>query len=210
MKLRKTPASKRMTYTYYFDNGDKVILEPGKSTKIYASGTRFVKIDESITDTTIMELHRYDDAEVRSNLKYINIEDNHERQERIANKKKWAIEHPYESNPYDKPDRIISLDAFGDDEDAQEDKSKLLHKASLQASRSDEDFYNDKLEMIREYVATLPETMQELFDLIYIKELKQSEVCEMLGLSKSTVSERVKTLQKKIIKHFSEQPELLG
>jgi len=208
MKLRKTPVSKRMTYTYYFDNGDSVILEPGKSTKIYASGTRFVEIDESITDTTIMELHRYDDAEVRSNLKYINSEDNQERQERIANKKKWSIEHPYEPNPYDKPDRIISLDAFGDDEDAQEDKSRLLYKASLQASRSDEDFYTDKLEIIREYISTLPETMQEMYDLIYIQELTQAEVCVKLGLSKSTVSERVKTLENKIKKYFSDKPEL--
>jgi len=209
MKLRKTSASKRMTYTYYFENGDKVILEPRKSTKIYASGTRFVEIDESITDTTIMELHRYDDAEVRSNLKYINNEDNQERQERIANKKKWAIEHPNEPNPYEKPDRILSLDAFGDEEDSQEDKNRLLYEASLSAHDKGSNFYNEKLEIIREYVATLPETMQELFDLIYIEELKQSEICEKLGLSKSTVSERVKTLEKKIIEHFSLQPELL-
>ena len=210
MKLRKTPASKRTMYTYLFENGDKVILEPGVSTTIRATGHREIQIDETITEITIMELHRYDDAEVRSNLKYINSEDNQERQERIKNKKKWAIEHPYESNPYDKPDRILSLDAFGDDEDSQEDKSRLLYKASIHASGSDEYFYTDKLEMIREYVATLPETMQELYDLIYVQELKQSEVCERLGLSKSTVSERVKTLEKKIIEHFSAQPELLG
>ena len=208
MKLRKTATPNRMTYTYYFDNGDRVILEPGKSTKIYASGTRFVEIDESITDTTIMELHRYDDAEVRSNLKYINNEDNHERQERIANKKKWAIEHPNEPNPFDKPKRIINLDFFDDDRKPQEDNNKFLYEASLLAHDDDSDYYEDKLELIRKYVDTLPKSMQEIFDLIYIQELMQAEVCVKLGLSKSTVSERVKTLENKIKKHFSEKPEL--
>jgi DNA-directed RNA polymerase specialized sigma subunit len=50
--------------------------------------------------------------------------------------------------------------------------------------------------------------MQELYNLIYIKELKQSDVCDLLSLSKSTVSERVKTLENKIKKYFSEKPEL--
>lgn len=209
MKLRKTPISKRTTYTYFFDNGDRVILEPGVSTTIRASGDRVIQVDESITEISIKQLHQIDDADVRAELKHINCEDYQERQERISNKKKWAEVHPGEPNPYDKPKRIISLDAFGDDEDSHEDKSNLLYEASLSAHDGDSDFYNDKLEMIREYVATLPETMQELYDLIYIQELKQSEVCEKLGLSKSTVSERVKTLEKKIIEHFSAQPELL-
>jgi len=88
MKSRKTTASKRTTYTYFFDNGDKVILEPGKSTKVCANGKIEIIIDPSITEINITYLHREDDAEVRANLKYINCEDNQERQTRIANKKK--------------------------------------------------------------------------------------------------------------------------
>ena len=75
MKTRKTSSNQRQTYTYHFDNGDKVIIEPGKSTTIYASGGSAVVIDETITDVTIKKLHLSDDAEVRSNLKYINCED---------------------------------------------------------------------------------------------------------------------------------------
>lgn len=208
MKLRKTTASKRTTYTYFFDNGDKVILEPGKSTKVCATGKIEITIDPTITEINITNLHREDDAEVRANLKHINCEDSQERQERIANKKKWAAEHPYEPNPYDKPKRIINLDAFGDDEDSQLDKSNLLYQAHMLAQDTDDDFYKEKLEIIEEYVATLPTTMQEMYDLIYKQELTQAEACMKLGLSKSTVSERVKTLENKIKKHFSDKPEL--
>ena len=210
MKLRKTPTSKRATYTYFFANGDKVILEPGKSTTIFASGMKSIQVDESITEITITELHRQDDAEVRSNLKYINCESNIERQARIANKKKWAIEHPGELNPYDKPPRIMNLDAFNGDEKSQDDKSSLLYQASIYSEQINSNDNHEKLEIIKEYVATLPVTMQEMFDLIYVQELKQSEVCLILDKSKSTVSERVKILNKKIIEHFSNQPELLS
>lgn len=90
LKLRKTQTSQSQTYTYHFDNGDNVILESGKSTTIYASGDRAVVIDETITDITIKERHLNDNAEVRSNLKYINDENVNPRKERLKNKKEWA------------------------------------------------------------------------------------------------------------------------
>lgn len=211
MKLRKTPESQRMTYTYFYANGDKVILEPGKSTTVSATkGIVSIVVDESITELTIMELHRQDDAEVRSNLKYINCEDNQERKTRIANKKAWAIEHPNEPNPFERSKKIMSFDAFSDDEDSLADKSKLLYQASMNVDQEEDDYYEEKLELIKELVATFPKSMQELFNLIYIEELSQTEVCVRLGVSKSTVSERVKRLEEKIKKEISEKPELFG
>ena len=64
MKLRKTPKSERTTYTYYFDNGDKIILEPGKATTIRSSGYVLVQVDDSITELTIAQMHKDDDKEI--------------------------------------------------------------------------------------------------------------------------------------------------
>lgn len=86
MKLRKTPISERKSYTYEFDNGDKSIIEPGKTTFISASGDVSIQFDESIKDDTIKGLHLDDDALVKSNLKYINCEDNKTRNIRIEKK----------------------------------------------------------------------------------------------------------------------------
>ena len=202
MKLRKTPISERKSYTYEFDNGDKSIIEPGKTTFISSSGDVSVQFDESIKDDTIKELHLDDDALVRSNLKYINCEDNKTRNIRIENKKKWMIEHPNEPkelNPYNHPQRIIEIDFFGsDDEDF--DKSRLQFEAAMSFKRDEE--LSEEIRVLCEFVATLPKIMQQTYELIFIKGYKQSEMCKKLGLSKSTVSERVKNLEKNIKENF--------
>ena len=190
MKTRNTFTNQRQTYTYHFDNGDKVIIEPGKSTTIYASGGSTVVIDETITDVTIKKLHLSDDAEVRSNLKYINCEDEKNRRKRIENKKQWAKEHPeqpQELNPYNHPERILSLDFFGSNCDEDSDKSRLQYQIAKEADS--DNWLKEKMVEVREFVATLPETMQQTYDLIFVKGYKQCEMCKMLGLTKGTVSE---------------------
>ena len=178
MKTRKTSSNQRQTYTYHFDNGDKVIIEPGKSTTIYASGGSTVVIDETITDVTIKKLHLSDDAEVRSNLKYINCEDEKNRRKRIENKKQWAKDHPeqpQELNPYNHPERILSLDFFGSNCDEDSDKSRLQYQIAKEADN--DNWLKEKMVEIREFVATLPETMQQTYDLIFVKGYKQCEMC---------------------------------
>ena len=108
MKLRKTPKSERTTYTYYFDNGDKIILEPGKQTTIRASGYVSVKVDDSITELAIAQMHKDDDKEVESNLNYINCETRADAEKRRKLKKEWDEDHRDEfgfvhgENPYEK------------------------------------------------------------------------------------------------------------
>ena len=61
---------------------------------------------------------------------------------------------------------------------------------------------SEEIRVLREFVATLPKIMQQTYELIFIKGYKQSEMCKKLGLSKSTVSERVKNLEKNIKENF--------
>lgn len=106
---------------------------------------------------------------------------------------------PKELNPYNHPQRIIEIDFFGFN-DENFDKSRLQFEAVMSFRRDEE--LNEEIRVLREFVATLPKIMQQTYDLIFIKGYKQSEMCKKLGLSKSTVSERVKNLEKNIKENF--------
>ena len=212
MKLRKTPKSERTTYTYYFDNGDKIILEPGKQTTIRASGYVSVKVDDSITELAIAQMHKYDDKEVESNLNYINCETRADAEKRRKLKKEWDEDHRDEfgfvhgENPYEKPRRLESLDAFHGEDDFDEDKSKILYDIATQQERDNEDPYIEIREAVRSFVSTLPDSMKELYRLLYIEEYKSVEAAKILGIKEGTLSERKKLLKEKIKKYLKDNP----
>lgn len=212
MKLRKTPKSERTTYTYYFDNGDKIILEPGKQTTIRASGYISVKVDDSITELAIAQMHKYDDKEVESNLNYINCETRADAEKRRQLKKEWDEAHKdkfgfvHGENPYEKPRRLESLDAFHGEDDFDEDKSKILYDIATQQERDNEDPYIEIREAVRSFVSTLPDSMKELYRLLFIEEYKGTEAAEILGIKDGTLSERKKLLKEKIKKYLKDNP----
>ena len=212
MKLRKTPKSERTTYTYYFDNGDKIILEPGKQTTIRASGYISVKVDDSITELTIAQMHKDDDKEVESNINYINCETRADAEKRRKLKKEWDEDHRDEfgfvhgENPYEKPRRLESLDAFHGEDDFDEDKSKILYEIATQQERDNEDPYIEIREAVRSFVSTLPDSMKELYRLLFIEEYKAVEAAKILGIKDGTLSERKKLLKEKIKKYLKDNP----
>ena len=212
MKLRKTPQSERTTYTYYFDNGDKIILEPGKATTIRSSGYVSVQVDDSITELTIAQMHRDDDKEVESNLNYINCETRADAEKRRRLKKEWDEAHKDEfgfvhgENPYEKPRRLESLDAFYDEDGFSEDKSRILYDIATQIERDNEDPYEEVREAVRSFVSTLPASMQELYQLLYVEEYKPVEAAKILGIKDGTLSERRKLLKEKIEKYLKDNP----
>jgi len=203
MKLRKTPLWQRDTYTYRFNNGDWSIVSVGKVTSFH-DGSITVSNDVSITKEMISYLHKLDDKEVRDNLRAINFEDKPMMKERIAKKKQWDEEHPYEDNPYDKPIKVISLNAFTPDATLDMIDNFLYHNS---LDEGDEIAKEERIEELRkqveDYVSTLYPSMQELYQLFYVEGLSRIEICKRLNIDKTTISRRINLLNKKIFKNFS-------
>ena len=217
MRLLKTPANKRFRqeedgtktpiFTIYFDNGDKVIYEPGKATTVYAKGGRSVQIEEGITELTIKQLYNDEDNEINQNIRDSHCETPGMEKERLAKRTAWAKEHPEaddSDNPYNATHKLVSLD-YQPSDDFDSDHSTLeleIAKKQQEEEDSGDDVRDQYIEMIRAYVATLPKSQQELYQLHYVEGLNQTQICEKLHLSKSTVSERCKTLEQKLFKKF--------
>ena len=203
MKLRKTPLWQRDTYTYRFDNGDWSVVSVGKVTTFH-DGSITVSNDVSITKEMISYLHKLDDKEVRENLRAINFEDKPMMKERIAKKKQWDKEHPYEENPYDKPIKVISLNAFTPDATLNMIDNFLYHNSPYEEDEiAKEERIEELRKQVEDYVSTLYPSMQELYQLFYVEGLSRMEICKRLNIDKTTISRRINLLNEKIFKKFS-------
>ncbi len=203
MKLRKTPLWQRDTYTYRFDNGDWSVVSVGKVTSFH-DGTISVSNDASITKELISYLHKLDDKEVRENLRTINFEDKPMMKERIAKKKQWDEEHPNEENPYDKPPKVIYLNKFTPDATLDMIDNFLYHNSlDEEAEIAKEERIEDLRKQVQNFVSTLSFNMQELYQLLYVEGLTQSEAKDRLHLSRKAISKRAIRLKNKIFEEFS-------
>ena len=203
MKLRKTPLWQRDTYTYRFNNGDWSVVSVGKVTSFH-DGTISVSNDVSITKELISYLHKLDDKEVRENLRAINFEDKPMMKERIAKKKQWDKEHPYEENPYDKPIKVISLNAFTPDATLNMIDNFLYHNSPYEEDEiAKEERIEELRKQVEDYVSTLYPSMQELYQLFYVEGLSRMEICKRLNIDKTTISRRINLLNEKIFKKLS-------
>ena len=202
MKLRKTPLWQRDVYIYHFENGDKSIVSVGKVID-YHKGKCSVSFDSSITAETIKSLHKADDKEVRENVKAITFEDNIMRNERLANKKKWDIEHPDKPNPYDKPPKVIRLESITSNTTLDEIDNFLYQNLDENKDLIELERVESQRKLLKDFVKTLNYSMQELYDLLYIQGLNQNEISKKLNLTRGAISQRKKLLDEKIFKKFS-------
>ena len=203
MKFRKTPQNQRQTYTYRFDNGDWSVVSVGKVTSFH-DGTITVSNDASITKEMISYLHKLDDKEVRENLRAINFEDKPMMKERIAKKKQWNKEHPYEENPYDRPVKVISLNAFTPDATLDMIDNFLYHNLLDEEGKiAEEERIKALVDQVDAYVATFSERRQLIYRYYFKDNLTQEEIAHKLGVSENAVKMTIKKMKKAISKKFS-------
>lgn len=191
MKIFKTNAAKRGTYTYTFTNADgneeKVTLRPGEN---------------GVTEAYIKMLHSLDDSEVYYNLKNLRPERTEEEKAAIKtwteeyikketvnrgyapcdDEVKAAVKEAFPSN-YN-----LSLDyQFGDDEsDTDMDKSRILFEAATTMEEKEE---STETLHIRELISQLTEKQRDVVQKVWFEEMSFTDVAKEKNTSPSNIKQ---------------------
>lgn len=138
---------------------------------------------------SIQSLHSFDDAEVYNNNKHAR---RYVRPEQKVFMKEWRKEHPGEPEPDSWQLWNVSFDAVFSDEDGSFDDSHLAYKAW---ASSQEPEPSPRMERVFDFIETLPDRQQRLFDLAFVRELPQKEIAAILKIKPAAVSRAVKRLR---------------
>lgn len=177
MKFKKTSSNERITYTYHFADGTDSKITPNEN-------------DVTIVD--IKTLHSIDDSEVYYNIKNSRCQ--------LSEEEKLAIKE-WEANNLGKKFKKhwnISVDALMQGDDAI-DKSRIM--LEMATSTNNNELSNEIL-LLREFIETLPNSQQQLYQLKYIEYYSQTEIAEILGVSNMAITNRVKRLEETIKNNF--------
>ena len=200
MKLHKTRSDERGTYKYFDADGKLVVeLKPGEN---------------DVTEANIHRLHLLDDAEVRSNLKYLHGD----QKEQKAMVEKWKknyvtwFESVYHRMPTEDELAVAMEEAvpknwlgsieemMGDgDEDGVGDKARFLYTLD----EHDRELPAD-VERLNEIAAAMPESWREIYEMKFIEGYNNCEIADKRGVSESAIR---KTLGK-ITETISKDPVL--
>lgn len=180
MKFRKTPLKERGTYTYSFVDGEVSKIIPDK---------------DGVTTVDIKRLHAKDDNEVYGNIE--NSRPKLSKEEKLA-VKDWLDKHPGEELP---KNWNLSIDSLMQAEGSSVDKSRVMLEM---ATTLYEDEPSSEVSLLRDFIATLPDSQQKLYYLKYIEEYSQTEIAEILGVSDMAISKRVKRLKETIENNFED------
>ena len=181
LRVRKTPAAKRTTYTYPIYDGSTITLIPGK---------------DGIIEEFIVLLHHLDDAEVRNNLKNGRPELTAEEKQAV---KEWENAHPGEKAPRN---WNLSIDYVMSDDEHDSEKATI-------ENIPDGSEVSPEVEMLRAAVETMSERQKQVYELHYLRGFNVKETAAILGMSSPTVTAHKKRIVE-IIKKFFEGANFSG
>ncbi len=174
MKTRKTPMDKRMTYSYMGAVGNVATIYSDK---------------DGVMKAHIKRLYAFDDAEVYNNNKQAH---RYVDPKQKAMMKQWRKDHPGEPEPDSWRLWNVSFDAVFSGEEGSFDDSHIAYEAW---ASSQEPETSPRMERVYDFIETLSERQQRLFDLAFVKELPQTEIAVILKVKPAAVSRAVKRLR---------------
>jgi len=209
MRLKKTNATNRTTYTYSF-------TEMGENGE-YITRTETLRPGENgVTEMDIKMLHSLDDSEVYNNLKNLRpkVTDD-EKSEQAAwlarYKSDFLIKFGYEPTADDIRYAIserypkkwaLSLNQFESDEDQTDTVDKHCDLIDPTALVDPDDTLSAKDLRVREILITCTAKQQEAVRLVYVEGFTQEKAAQIAGCSQSAIKQRLDCVFEKIRESF--------
>ena len=193
MRLQKTKAANRITYTYCFDDGTKQVLRPGEN---------------GVTEIDIKKLHALDDSEVYYNIKNtrppVSDAEKQERAEWIEKfKADFIAAHGYApsedyiraavAEKYQK-NWNLSLNQYESDDDGTDTSDRHLEFADPSTVPGSDDV-PEYIDRLYEIVATLSPQRQAIFQMVLIEGKTNVYAAEKLGISEGQVRKDIKKIK---------------
>ena len=167
MLFRKTPTIERGNYVYRFNDGTVSVIAEGSEAEVW-----------------IKSLHSFDDAEVYNNIK--------NSRPQLESWQKKAVEEWKAQHPGEEPEKNWNLSMDGLTKTENQDTSIYARQlAEMTAEEPD-----PQKELLYEKLAELPEEDQDLYRLYFNERYSQEEIAEMKGVSKNTISKKLRRIQK--------------
>lgn len=201
MRLKKTNATNRITYTYCFDDGTQQVLRPGEN---------------GVTEMDIKKLHALDDSEVYYNIKNsrppVSDAEKQERAEWIEKFRADFIEsHGYAPSEdyvraavaerYQK-NWTFSLNQYESDDDGGDTSDRHAELTDPYAFADPDDLLPPDVRRMREIVSSCTDKQREAYRLVYIEGYTEKEAAEIMDCTQQGVHKHIDLVKKKIKENF--------
>lgn len=192
-KIRKTNINNRVKYTYESVDGTRTTLIPG---------------EKGITEIDIKLLHSMDDSEVYYNNKNLRPNRTKEEKEKINKWKERYIQNFIEEYGYDPNIEDVNYEAEQifprnynlsiDYEYVDFEKSEIGMITAIEPENNNFEWSDKMIEAMEE----MTDKQREVINLMFVDELSQKEISDILGVSAVAINKHFKKAKDIIKKYF--------